>query len=251
LTAKLEAVRIAHASAEEGMWRAFRLLAECRIDEDALLVLDGEPLTSERVRLAIRECSEAPVAWDGITVTHGLQSADPESLGDGPIRAGMPIVIDLYPAGPGGFRADLARTVVVGSPPPALTRHHALCVDVLRSLEELLEPGVPARRLWEGARDAFAAAGARLGPDGASPADAWCWPVLGHGVGRSPHEAPTIDGGADVLAVGDVIALEPALYRHDLGGCRVENLYAVTRNGHERLTTLPLMLEVAAVLRAA
>jgi Xaa-Pro aminopeptidase len=54
-----------------------------------------------------------------------------------------------------------------------------------------------------------------------------------------------------VLSVGDVIALEPALYQHDLGGCRVENLYVVTPDGHERLTTLPLMLEVAAILRAA
>jgi Xaa-Pro aminopeptidase len=233
------------------MWRALRLLAACRIGEDELLVFDGEPLTSDRVRLAVRGSSAGPVEWDGITVTHGLQSADPESLGDGPIRAGSPIVIDLYPAGPGGFRADLARTVVVGSPPPVLTRHHALCVDVLGSLEELLAPGFPARRLWERARDAFAAAGARLGPDGASPTDAWYWPVLGHGVGRSPHEAPTVDAGADVLDVGDVIALEPALYRHDLGGCRVENLYIITRGGHERLTTLPLMLEVAAVLRAA
>ena len=233
------------------MWRALRLLAACRIGEDELLVVDGEPLTSERVRLAIRGSSAAPVEWDGITVTHGLESADPDSLGDGPVRAGTPIVIDLYPAGPGGFRADLARTVVVGSPPPALTRHHAVCVDVLQRLEELLEPGVLARRLWERARDAFAAAGARPGPDGASPADAWYGPVLGHGVGRSPHEAPTIDRGADVLSVGDVIALEPALYRRDLGGCRVENLYVVTRDGHERLTTLPLMLELAAVLRAA
>ena len=54
-----------------------------------------------------------------------------------------------------------------------------------------------------------------------------------------------------MLAVGDVIAVEPALYRRDLGGYPVEDLYAVTRHGHERLTTLPLMLELAAVLRAA
>jgi len=233
------------------MWRAFRLLAACRIGEDELLVVDGEALTSDRVRFAIRGSSAAHVEWDEITVSHGLASANPDSLGEGPIRAGTPIVIDLYPAGPGGFRADLARTVVVGPPPPALTTHHALCVDVLRSLEELLEPGVPARRLWERARDAFAGAGARPCPDGASPADAWYVPVLGHGVGRSPHEAPAIDRGTDVLSVGDVIALEPALYRHDLGGCRIENLYVVTDDGHETLTTLPLMLELAAVLQAA
>lgn len=228
------------------MWRAFGLLTKCRIGGDEILVADDAPVTSDRIRLAIQSNSTPRVKWGAITVTHGLQSADPASRGEGSIRAGTPIVIDLYPEGPAGYRADVARTVVVGSPSPALARHHAVCVDVLRSLEELLEPGVPGRVLWEEACDQFEAIGARLGPDGASATDAWYWPVLGHGVGRSAHESPTIDDGTDRLAPGDVIALEPALYQHDLGGCRVENLYVITDKGHETLTNLPVTLAVDA-----
>ena len=35
---------------------------------------------------------------------------------------------------------------------------------------------------------------------------------------------------------GDILALEPGLYRSGFGGCRVEDIVRVTRDGAERLT---------------
>ena len=119
---------------------------------------------------------------------------------------------------------------------------------MLDSLEQLLGPGVPARELWLRAHESFVAVGAREGPVGSAVGDVWHLPFLGHGVGRVPHESPTICDGPDLLAPGDVIALEPALYRRDLGGCRIENLYQITSTGHERLTNLPVALDPAEVL---
>jgi Xaa-Pro aminopeptidase len=47
----------------------------------------------------------------------------------------------------------------------------------------------------------------------------------------------------DVLAEGDVIAVEPALYAPELrSGIRLENAYAVTSGGLELLTPFPLEL---------
>ena len=67
---------------------------------------------------------------------------------------------------------------------------------------------------------------------------------LGHGVGLDVHEQPGLGraGGEDLLA-GDVVTLEPGLYRRGWGGCRLEDLVLVTDNGAETLTSYPYDLE--------
>jgi Xaa-Pro aminopeptidase len=67
---------------------------------------------------------------------------------------------------------------------------------------------------------------------------------LGHGIGLSPHEAPRLNPEwDDVLAEGDVIAVEPALYDPALAcGIRIENDYVVTAQGLELLSPFPLGL---------
>jgi len=70
------------------------------------------------------------------------------------------------------------------------------------------------------------------------------WHHAGHGVGFHGHEAPRlIPGSDDVIEVGDVIAIEPALYSEQLrGGIRLENTYAIRHSGVERLFNYPLHL---------
>ncbi len=43
----------------------------------------------------------------------------------------------------------------------------------------------------------------------------------------------------DELVAGDVIAIEPALYRQGFDGCRLEDLVLVTDDGYERITDFP------------
>ena len=64
--------------------------------------------------------------------------------------------------------------------------------------------------------------------------------ALGHGIGLEPHEAPNLGRSqTDVIVAGDVLAVEPGLYRHGFGGCRLEDLVLVTDNGAELLTQYP------------
>jgi len=62
---------------------------------------------------------------------------------------------------------------------------------------------------------------------------------LGHGVGLDVHERPFLrnNPSADMeLKSGMVVAVEPALYDPDLGGCRMENDFLITDSGPEMLT---------------
>jgi len=66
---------------------------------------------------------------------------------------------------------------------------------------------------------------------------------LGHGVGLEVHELPGLGRVGEEIVVGDVLAVEPGLYRKDFGGCRLEDLVHVTDDGCEVLTDYPYELE--------
>ena len=213
-------------------------MARATIHDEGWLWLDGGPLTSERVREEVRGAfAETVVDADELTVTHGRQSADPDSLGEGAIRSREPIVIDLYPRDrTTTVHADAARTIAV-EPSEELRRLHAVCVEILATLASSLRAGVSAAELWGLAHDGYTGAGA-VPRHTAGPGSTWFPATLGHGVGLTLHEPPLLGADASgVLRAGDLVALEPALYGDDWGGCRVENLYLIDEAGSELLTT--------------
>jgi Xaa-Pro aminopeptidase len=66
---------------------------------------------------------------------------------------------------------------------------------------------------------------------------------LGHGVGLDVHEEPGLGRNGRALVAGDVLAVEPGLYRQGTGGCRLEDLVLVTDGGYENLTQFPYDLQ--------
>ena len=59
-------------------------------------------------------------------------------------------------------------------------------------------------------------------------------------VGLDIHEDPfSSTVSVDELLVGDVVTVEPGLYRGGFGGVRIEDLVTVTATGCATLTTLP------------
>ena len=61
----------------------------------------------------------------------------------------------------------------------------------------------------------------------------------GHGLGLEVHEAPLLDNSGPMLVAGDILTIEPGLYRRDLGGLRVEDMVVVREDGCENLNQLP------------
>ena len=69
--------------------------------------------------------------------------------------------------------------------------------------------------------------------------DSGFYHATGHGVGLEVHEKPNIGRSGEPFVAGDVLAIEPGLYRAGYGGVRLEDLVLVTDDGAEVLTDFP------------
>jgi len=246
--AELAGVRRASAAAVAGMGAAASLLARCDV-RDGLLVIEGEVVTSERVAGEVRRVVSAlDCRLDDLIVAGGAQGAVGHDPGSGPLHAGSPIVVDLWPEDRvSGCWSDMTRTFVVGEPSDDVIRWHNLAVDALHRAVDVIAAGVTGRDVWEVACDVFEAAGE---PTQRS-SEGWPTPLrdgfffsLGHGVGLETHEAPGLGpSGREPLVAGDVLAVEPGTGRHGIGAARVEDLYLVLEDGVELLTPFPHELD--------
>lgn len=237
-----------------------KMRAAGRIVAETLALLESRigpgVTTNELNRLAEKECQRqgAKPAFKGYggfpfaicsspndRVVHGF--AD-----DNPLQEGDILSIDfgvLYK----GFYGDSAMTVAVGQLDPETQR---LLVTTRESLERAIEKTVPGGRL----SDISHAVQSWVEPKGFSVVREF----VGHGIGRSLHEAPQIPnygqpGQGPRLKTGMTLAIEPMI-NAGLPGVKVladgwtavtqdgkrsahfEHTVAVTDNGPEILTQL-------------
>ncbi len=248
--AELEGIRRARRAAQDGMRAAAALLARAEPGSEGKLHLDGAVLEAERVRADLRaSCAAAGAPCPADVIVGSVWSGYGHDPGTGPLPAGLPIVVDLWPRDEqSACWADMTRTFVVGSPAPEhvelIAQQEELVGAALQQVLGMVRPGVTGRALFDAACDRFEAAGfrtQRTGP-GEDPTEGFQF-SLGHGVGLELHEEPTLGlGGYDQLVAGDVVAIEPGLWDRRIGGVRFEDLVLVTDDGCEVLTQYPYAL---------
>ena len=237
---EMAGIRRAQRAAEAGMAAAAELLRRAE-PADGKLHLDGGPLFAEKVRGAMRDaCWEREILLPPDVIVASVWQGYGHEPGSGPLPARLPIEIDIWPLDePSSCWADMTRTFVVGGKPPAeVDRQEQLVHEAIERVREAVKPGVTGRQLHAIACDVFERDGyatQRTGP-GEDPAEGFQF-SLGHGVGLRVHEDPALgQTGHAPLVAGDVLAIEPGLWRRDVGGVRFEDLLLVIDDGCETLT---------------
>jgi Xaa-Pro aminopeptidase len=248
--AELAGIRRAQRAAEAGMAEGIELLrrAEAR---DGGLVVDSEPLTCELIKQHIERAfgEHGAMAVDEFIVSHGPQTAIGHEMGHGPIAPGEIVMFDVFPRDrESACFADMTRTfVVAGEPDDELREYHRLCKEALDRCVDAIRPGLHGKDLHRMVCEFFHEHGYPTQlhkPDG-QVLDSGFYHATGHGVGLEVHEKPNIGRSGDEFVAGDVLAIEPGLYRPGYGGLRLEDLVLVTEDGAEVLTDFPYDLELS------
>lgn len=234
---ELAAMETVQRITELAMDAAIGMIAAAKPVGEAL-VLDGQPLTSERVRAAIDAIFlAAGCVAEGTIVAGGTQSAAPHNAGSGTLRPCQPIVLDIFPRHKElRYYADMTRTVSKGDPGPEIARMYEATRQAQELAISLIAPGADGRAIYEAVCRQYEAAGYGTSlRDGSYPAAGFIH-GLGHGLGLEVHERPGMGRSSDLLAEGHVVTVEPGLYDPTIGGVRIEDVVVVTGNGCRNLT---------------
>jgi Xaa-Pro aminopeptidase len=219
------------------------MVAGATADRHGVLRVDGEPLSSARVREAV----DVWLLRQGFTnpesiVAGGPAGADCHNIGSGELRTGEPVIIDIFPRDRETlYNGDCTRTVVHGEISDELQKMRAAVAAAKAAAIAAVRPGVTGEQVHEATARAISEQGYAMGlPDKDAP-DTYCAMThgTGHGVGLDVHEPPLLDKGGPELVIGDALTIEPGLYAKAIGGVRLEDLVIVTEAGCENLNTLP------------
>ncbi|MER1999579.1 MAG: Xaa-Pro peptidase family protein [Lysinibacillus sp.] len=213
--AELEIMRRAAAMADFAIQVGIDALEEGKTEMDVL----------NEIESAVKAKGYA-MSFDTM-VLFGEKSASPHGIpGDKKLEAGQMVLFDLGVI-VDGYCSDITRTVAFKS---FNTKQEEIYNAVLAANEAaiaLVRPGVRAMDLDKAARDEITKAG--FGE--------YFTHRLGHGLGISVHEFPSIHGSNElVLEKGMVFTIEPGVYKSDVTGVRIEDDVVVTENGVEILT---------------
>ncbi len=226
-TAEAAAIREGNRCSALGIGAAEALLRRSKI-KAGKLILDGKPLTSERLKIAVEiACLEAGALSIDTIAAGGDQGCDPHERGHGPLRANELIVVDVFPRVTAtGYHGDMTRTFLKGR---ASAKQHDL-VNAVRTAQlaalDAVRAGVNGRHVHQQCLNVFERHGfeTKRTPKGS----VGFFHGTGHGLGLDVHELPRMSSVDYTLKKGSVVTVEPGLYYPGLGGCRIEDVVQVT-----------------------
>lgn len=186
------------------------------------------------IELALKKKGISHMSFDTMVLS-GPKTASPHGKpGDRKIQKGDFVLFDLgviY----NGYCSDITRTVSFGEPTDSQREVYETVKKAEQDAVNAVKPGVRAMDLDKIARDVITKAGY----------GEFFTHRLGHGLGISVHEFPSITGINDMeLTEGMVFTIEPGIYDPSITGVRIEDDLVVTKDGVEILTKYPKELVI-------
>jgi Xaa-Pro aminopeptidase len=173
--------------------------------------------------------------FDGAVTGRGLSNASPQGASLQVISRNEPVFLD-YTGVFNGYITDMTRMFVIGTLDPELQRAFDLSLEIQQHLQNALKPGAICEELFQQAVEIADRGGLGAHFMGMPGEQA---KFVGHGVGLELDEFPVLAQGFKVpLQVGQTIAIEPKFVFPDKGVIGIENTFAVSNNGGEKITDI-------------
>ena len=165
---EVKKISAALVMAEVGMAEAMQVLRAAKISRDRRLMYHNIPLTSEKLRSVINTAIlQACGLASNTIVAGGKQGCDPHEGGTGPLRAGEPIIVDIFPRSQKtGYFGDITRTVVRGRASEAVRKLYDTVWRGQKLAFRKMRAGVPAREVHGTVQKFFESAGLPHRPAG-------------------------------------------------------------------------------------
>jgi len=236
-------LREAQRVTEGAIQLACRLIARASARADGVLMHEGAPLTSERVRAAVDHwLLDQGYSNPMSIIAGGPGASDCHFYGFGELRTSQPVIVDIFPRNrTSKYNGDCTRTVVHGDIPDEVVRMHAAVRAAKAAAEKVIKVGATGEAVHRATIASMLASGYAFGLPKADTPASYCAMThgTGHGIGIDVHEPPLLDIKGPALLAGEALTVEPGLYRQDLGGVRIEDMVIVTQDGCENLNHLP------------
>ncbi len=177
----------------------------------------------------------APSPYDFALGGEGLDDSLPGGANGTLLQAGQSVMVDLggnfY-----GYMCDMSRVYSIGHLPQKAYDAHQACLEAQAEVTALAKPGVTGEALYQKAVEVVEKAGFADYFMGIGQKAKF----VGHGIGLEINESPVLAPRMkQELEPGMVFALEPKIVLPEIGPVGIENSWAVTSDGVEKLTQAP------------
>lgn len=179
--------------------------------------------------------AETPSPYDFALGGEGLSPALPGGLNRTPLLPGTTLMVDLG-GNFNGYMGDMSRVFSIGKTTEEAYKAHQVCLEIQEKISSLAKPGAVCEELYNTAIQMVTQAGLADKFMGTRQQAKF----VGHGIGLEINESPVLAPRMkQELQPGMVFALEPKIVIPQIGPVGIENSWAVTENGAEKLTHCP------------
>lgn len=197
--------------------------------------IDGESMELFMSNILAGDNADVPTPYDFAMGGRGLDPSLPVGADGTVIKAGMSVMVDSN-GNFTGYMTDMTRVYSLNELDGVARKAHQCSIEICRRLEKEAKPRIAASLLYEIAVDIVK----QHDLDRYFMGHAQKAGFIGHGVGIEINEFPVIaPRSRDILALNNVIAIEPKFVIPHVGAVGIENTYVVTEEGLKSLTNAP------------
>lgn len=213
---EIEQLKAAGAEADYAFSVAFKAIQEGRTEQEVVA----------EIEYAMMKKGVMHMSFDTI-VQAGANAANPHGGPEKiPLKKDELVLFDLGTVH-NGYISDASRTVAFGQPDAKSLDIYKVDLEAQYAAMDAAKPGITAAELDKVARNIIDKAGY----------GEYFIHRLGHGMGTSEHEFPSIMEGNDmVLKPGMCFSIEPGIYIPNVAGVRIEDCVYITEDGCEPFT---------------